>query len=110
MEAPGSCSCDCDYDANRVWSPRERRARQEHQCEECGCTIERGQRYYYASYLGSDGPPWGEYKCCLPCHRIQRDYAPCCALGELREVIWECLGINIVTGETLDDDDDSRAA
>jgi hypothetical protein len=106
MELPGECGCDdyCDYDPNRVWNGRERKARKQHQCEECGSTIEPRQVYYHADFLGADGPPWSEYKCCLPCHRISRDYGGCCAIGELREAVWECLGVDIKTGETKGDD------
>jgi hypothetical protein len=107
MEAPGSCACECDYDPNRIWHDRWRKARKQHVCEECRETIEVGERYHYATFLTADGD-WGDYTCCAPCHRIQQDYAPCCALGMLRDTIEECLGFDYVTYDGSDDDD--RAA
>jgi hypothetical protein len=108
MEATGSCACDCDYDENRVWSQSIRTARKPHRCSECGCTIEPGERYLYAKFLSADGPPWSSYTSCVLCHRIQRDYAPCCELGGLRENIHDCLGFDYVTYDGTDDDDEEE--
>lgn len=40
-----SDDCYCDYDAPRWYSAKIRRARTEHRCGECGCTIRIGERY-----------------------------------------------------------------
>jgi hypothetical protein len=104
MEASGSCACDCDYDPNRIWDARPRKARKPHRCEECREVIQPGESYYYATYLSADGD-WGDYTSCLLCQRIQRDYAPCCALGDLRDTIMGCLGFDYVTYDGTEDDD-----
>lgn len=103
-----SCNCSCDYDPNRVWRRDERKARKEHVCEECNEVIEVGARYAYTTYLPYDGPPWQVYICCLPCEAIKDEWADCCYIGGLREAIWECLGLDYVTGETIDDDEEEE--
>jgi hypothetical protein len=107
MEAPGSCACECDYEPNRIWNSRIRRARKAHRCEECGAIIEPRELYYYATYLSADGD-WGDYTSCLACDRIRRDYAPCCVLGDLRNTIEDCLGFDYITYDGSEDDDDEE--
>lgn len=94
--------CTCDYEPFDWYSMKEVKARKEHQCCECSEPIVPGQTYENAtgSYCGTIC----HYKSCLPCGRIRRDF--CCAYEGLREMFWEVLGFDYVTGESRFDDDE----
>lgn len=105
MDIGCSCVCDTDYDCADVSSTKIIKARKEHVCCECGETINSGEKYEYASGLW-DGS-WSHYKTCEICLRIRDEV--CCGgwiFGELRDVIWEAFGLDYVTGETWEDDDE----
>lgn len=96
------CGCDgdyCEYDGEMasVFEKTTRIARKEHRCDECRRTIRKGERYQYFSVLWEGG--WDHYKTCKQCAEIARDYLNnCYHLGMLRDAIWDCLGVDIVTG------------
>jgi len=93
------CSCDADIDyPPTVYTITRPKARIEHCCCECDELIQPGQHYENVKGLW-DGQ-WRVYKTCLPCAGIRDDY--CCSYnyGELREVLFDCLDFDYVTGET----------
>jgi hypothetical protein len=82
-------------------------ARKAHRCYECGREIRAGETYERQRGLSPDG--WVEYKTCLGCARLRNDVA--CegyVFGALVETIWECMGVNIATGEVDEDDEDDE--
>lgn len=97
------CDCSCDYDDGEhpaVHTEQVVRARKTHVCCECGEEIKVGEQYERAKGLW-DGS-WGTYTTCIPCMRIRDDLCSCFIYGHLRETVWDCLGIDLVTGETRD--------
>ncbi len=99
-------SCDCSYDTWDDYLPAVCRtswhiARKQHTCCECGLSIAPGERYERVE--GCWEGTWSTFKTCDPCARIRKDY---CAsgwiYGELRDTLWECLGIDYITGEVAD--------
>lgn len=100
----GSCCCvTVDYDEGpRVCTVTDRKARKVHHCTECGEEIQPGEIYEHVSGLW-DGR-WSTYKTCKLCVRIREDLLPCgYYYGSMREDIWECYGVDLITGETRDD-------
>lgn len=92
-----SCSCACDGTGPSVYCEREVTARKAHVCCECGEPIEPGQRYLLSE--GCWDGHWSRYRTCVPCARIGKDL--CCGrycLGGLRELLWELLDFDYVTG------------
>jgi len=94
--------CDCsidpyDYEAADVCREETLTARKEHVCSECGSTIPPGDQYERVTGMW-DGY-WSTYKTCLTCVRIRRDYCPSGWIyGELRSHLWECMGLDYVSG------------
>ena len=95
--------CICDFDADQ--QPEfirysEVRARKEYKCCECGSPIHAGATYEYV--VGKWEGDFDSFKTCIPCAAIRTDF--CGSFGELRNDIWECLGLDYITGKTVDDD------
>jgi len=81
-----ACSCDADIDyPPTICTVTNPKARVEHQCCECGETIQPGQHYERTEGLW-DGR-WDTFKTCAPCVEIRDTY--CCSYnyGELCEVL-----------------------
>jgi len=99
-------TCDCSIDVGEPMSPHMvqiRTARKQHKCCECGEIIEPGQQYEFVS--GATYGQWDTFKTCLTCRNIRDDYCPYgWYYGFLEEHLWECLGLNYITGEDIDDD------
>lgn len=98
------CGCECvldDYEVASICDVVDRRARKEHQCTECQRTIRVGEQYELCDML-FDGR-WSHFKTCAQCQAIRRDYG-CGVLGMLREEVWDCLGVDIVTGDLKEDE------
>lgn len=95
MECSCSCACNIDYEPPEFFNDRIMRARKEHKCCECGEAICIGEKYEYIT--GKWDGNFDTFKTCLPCSRIRKQYG--CALGSLRDDLWECLGMDYVTGE-----------
>ena len=97
------CGCNdeyCDLESGpecmtTVW----RKARKEHRCCECYRTIEKGEKYQYISGIW-DGAP-SSFKTCRQCAQIRDDYGCCAYFGDLREYIWDSLGVDIVDGRVF---------
>ena len=105
MEA-GVCFCDySDVEEFQFCVQTIRRARKEHRCYECGEAIPVGAQYEECRAL-FDGDI-STMRTCLPCSRIRRDYG-CGLYGGLAETVWDLLGIDIVTGRTMEDPDDQE--
>lgn len=101
MECSCSCSFDDDCEPVNCHNSKTRTARKTHQCEECLCIIRHGDRYVVDSFV-FDGK-WEEVKTCATCTRMRLEYrAP---YRGMRVHLWECLGYDIVSGATYDDDD-----
>ena len=95
-----SCNCSIDdFDENIIDEVSWPKARKEHTCEECGRTIEKGEKYEVCTLLtSSDG--WSRYKTCLGCTRIREAFCPeGFYIGGLALQVSECIGFNYVTGE-----------
>jgi hypothetical protein len=95
-------ACYCDYEPCEVYSEKKLRARKLYHCDECGEEISPGTEYVRVKAL-SDGR-WTLAKRCVPCQSIARDY--CCGIvdpGMIREVVQEEFGVDLLTGEIMDD-------
>lgn len=99
IEFTNPCSVDCCYgiDVGGFSESVKRVARKYHECCECQRMIRKGELYEYIS--GCWEGSWSHYKVCLQCSQIAEDFlGRCWVLGEMRSHIWECLGVDIVTG------------
>jgi len=91
----GMCSCDDNGERLDPCTIREVTARKEYFCIECGEVIKVGEKYQKIKGRCCDS--WGTYHTCLPCSRIVKDY--CAPIGALREILWDALKFDYVTGE-----------
>ncbi len=99
MEGP--CSCDVDYGFRpELYSERNVQARKKHKCCECNETICKGD--VYERIIGKWDGDFGSFATCATCAKIRSVQAPCSLIGSLRETLWECLGVDYVTGEFAD--------
>lgn len=90
-----------DYEGPAVSSSQVVKARKAHRCCECGEVIRPGA--LYECYSGCWDGSWARYRTCLPCMRIRDDLCSCgFVFGQLREAIWEALGMDYITGEGTD--------
>jgi len=99
------CGCLCDDSACGMVEFYDRGvviARKQHRCCECREMIPQGQQYEYAR--GKADGSFYTAKTCLTCARIRDAYC-CCEHGALRELLWDALGVDYVTGETIDDEE-----
>jgi len=88
------CDCSCDIDYNRVESSRVVRARKRHQCEECACTIQPGERYERFKGISYDGEAFS-FATCLGCRGVRRHFCRYGSIiGQLAEQVRECLGFD----------------
>jgi len=81
-----------------------RTARKQHRCGECREPILPGERYEYRSGIDQEREPYS-VKTCLVCARIRTDFLCCWTYGELRQAIWDCLGLDYITGATVEPDE-----
>lgn len=59
-------SCYCDYDPATIYNPPKMvRAAKQHICDECGCTISKGETHEYVSYLYEG--QWSSPRTCQGC-------------------------------------------
>ena len=93
------CSCDFDSEPCELYRFKQRKARKLHCCLECGATIQSGETYLYGTGLFEG--EWFEDHTCLLCERIRKDF--CAPIGSLRDVLFEALGFDYVTGEEYND-------
>lgn len=84
--------CYCDVDPPRVYSSAKRKARKRYRCQECGGSIERGEKYEYVSGLWQGG--WEEHRTCGYCLEIRKwldanyeCFRECFSLGDLDQAI-----------------------
>ena len=95
----GACYCDFDGDPVNVCNIVDRRARIEHECDECFRVIKPREKYHYITFH-SDGK-WNSAKRCAQCYQIGLDY--CCGVldaGAVWAHVWEHLGVDLRTGKT----------
>jgi hypothetical protein len=78
------------------------KARKDHKCCECGDIIKKGDIYEYVS--GKWEGEFDTYKTCMICSRIRKDY--CAPFGWLRDDLWDCLGVDYITGKIAEHYDD----
>ena len=64
--------------------------------------IKPGDEYQYV--IGKWDGSFDTFKTCGVCLKIRRDFAPCAPFGCLNEEMWECHGVDIITGRIRDDD------
>jgi len=126
-----TCSCiaetACDIVASGdTWDDfyeEERELSKDRRCCECGETLRKGSMAFYTrgwmwdrdeegeELEGEEDPDTvSEDWTCKGCHAIRKDlYGGCIILGELREMLSECLGFDYVTGEYDEEDEPSDA-
>lgn len=97
--AGGCCCIDADgWDFGIV---QIRTARKRYKCLECSEPIEPGQRYEYVR--GCWEGAFDTHRTCVLCARIRDDLFSCgFYYGELFSQLWDCYGIDLMTGETAD--------
>jgi len=94
------CGCVCDFDCfPAVYRQSKPVARKPYKCCECGGPILAGQKYDYVFAIWNDGAE--TFRTCLVCARIRDDY--CCSHGNLRQNLWDSLGVDYITGAVDDD-------
>jgi len=95
------CACHLEYEPPEFINFSEPVARKDHWCCECGEAIPKGTKYEYVAGL------WygflDTFKTCLICARIRQEH--CCCFGGVRDELWECLGMDYVTGEMFNCED-----
>jgi hypothetical protein len=86
--------CYCDLGLEPIYPSMHLtpKARKDHKCDECGGEIPKGTVYHVHKGL-CDGR-WLHVKNCQACEAIRDDYG-CGCIGELDEVVSECLGVHI---------------
>lgn len=92
------CGCTLNADAyedTKVYREEVRLARKGHACCECGDMIHPGDRYEHASGLSDY---WWRFKTCMTCRAIRRDHCCSWVFGNLREAIWDALGVDYISG------------
>ena len=98
-----SCSLYITDSPPDFYIAKTRKAKKEHTCCECGSIIKPGSNYEHVS--GKWDGSVDIYKTCLLCVRIRNDlFSPTWVHGCLRSDIWDCLGLDYLTGETIDDE------
>ena len=104
------CDCSCEWDDGEqpsVHTVKMVRARKTHICCECYGTINPGDEYEIAR--GCWDGHWDTFHTCLFCSRIRTAWCSHGYIyGQLRSTIWDCQGIDIETGEMLDDPVDDK--
>jgi len=89
--------CECDFGEGEPIYPRtieQRVAKKAHVCGECGEPIKVGDSY--ENIKGKCEGDWFEHKTCVPCQHIRDNF--CSPLGCLRDILYEKLGFDYVTG------------
>jgi hypothetical protein len=100
-----NCCFEADLDIEPLFHVVSvRKARKPHRCCECKCEIKPGDKYERAT--GKWDGRIDTFKTCIPCQRIRDDL--CCSFeyGGLRDVVWEYLKFDYVTGECQEEDDE----
>ena len=88
------CCCIYTEICPEFYDAKEVVARKDHKCDECGETINKGQKYERVS--GKWDGEVSTYKTCLPCLRIRKDLFTCgFHHGGLAEELWECYGVRL---------------
>ena len=102
MECGCSKSCDLD-DLPDAWSVSYPCARKEHRCCECKEVIPIGIEYerVWGIWCGD----METFKTCNICASIRGDLGCCAPYGDLRESIWEYLGVDYTTGKINEHDE-----
>ena len=110
MSMQCDCSIDTDYCRADFVSKVIRKARKPHKCIECFGEIKPGDQYEYVTGMWEG--TIDEFKTCMPCLRIRKDFCSNGWLyGGLREAIYECLGFDYVNGliaSWAEDDDEEE--
>lgn len=94
-------NCDCsidDAENPEFFTEKLVKARKSHKCCECNREIRPGEQHERST--GKWDGEIDTFRTCFICRTIRNDY---ChggwEYGRLIETLWECLGINYVTGE-----------
>jgi hypothetical protein len=100
------CTCVCEVDVHewpQFHQVATRKARKRHRCCECNEPIMPGQLYEHVS--GKWDGTFSVVRTCLRCARIRDDFCRSYIYGGLREALWHCLGLDYITGHTIDEED-----
>jgi hypothetical protein len=96
--------CDIDYQL-QMHEINWPKARKEHRCYECRRIIKVGEKYEYTTAFDPEEKGFVAFKTCKQCATIADQFMCGCRIhGNLGEHIWETLGVDIVTGDIMDDD------
>jgi len=89
------CSCDIgDYEEMKPCKVVVRKARKQYKCIECGCNIEKGDKYEYVRGLCCGS--WDTFRTCKTCVTIRDEYTPSCWIyGCLADALWDCLSVEL---------------
>jgi len=79
-------------------------ARKEHRCIECRGGIYPGQQY--ERVVGKWEGYFSTVKTCMICAKIRDTYCDSFNYGTLQEALWECLGVDYLTGAIDVDEED----
>jgi hypothetical protein len=101
-------NCDCSIDIDSYpdfFVSKIMKARKSHKCCECKQEIKQGEKY--EKVTGKWDGEISTVKTCYICTLIREDYCPHgYEFGRLREILWECLGIDYVTCKLEDEEDE----
>ena len=86
-----------DAEQPKLFSQQIKVARKQHNCCECGSSIEPGERYEYVSGLWED---FCVFKTCLFCVEVREDYNSRAHEDERVpfEYLWDCVGYDYGVG------------
>ena len=101
------CGCrwiDLDGDPPDWWQEGHHIARKKYTCNECGGTILPGQCYHRV--VGRWGKEVCVYRTCEGCRNLELDlYCGQVFCGQLAEQVWDELGVDIVSGAVMEDEE-----
>lgn len=102
-----NCQCSCEMGLEPTFTHvRIVIARKEHECIECKEAIYIGQQFEMVRGHWEDiGHNW--HATCIPCQSIRDTYCECYVYGKLKDVLWDCLGFDYVTGQTSEEVDNA---
>lgn len=94
-------NCDCSVSfGNDFYCLQDKMitARKRHTCRECGSLIMPGEKYQLYKCVG-EGAIFTS-KTCVTCVAIRNRYCPNgWYMGELRVRLWDCVGMDYITGK-----------
>ncbi len=94
------CNVDVSYDYPEFYSASIHKARKPRECCECGEQIKSGDRYEYVA--GKWDGHFEVFCTCMACMNVRNGQMSNWCHGQLREDLWECLGIDYIDGRVAE--------